>query len=291
VLRRAIVEAKRVLGLHSPGRNLAVYPDDTFLVSFPKSGNTWARFLIANLVHPNEKIDFSNVNRVIPGPEVTSNRDLMRVPRPRIVKSHQYFDPRYKQVIYIARDPRDVVVSQYYFQRKRKLVADGFPLTEFVGKFIAGETCYYGSWGEHVGSWLATRHGQPGFLLLRYEDMVADTARELTKVASFLSLSATPAVTAQAVQRSSADTMRQLEKAQAQLFTSTKDTRQDIPFVRAAKAGGWRSALPEESVARIEEAWGHLIKWLGYEMIAAGKQSEGPSERNQQADFLVGPRT
>jgi len=125
VLRRAIVEAKRVLGLHSPGRNLAVFPDDTFLVSFPKSGNTWARFLIANLVRPNEKIDFSNVNRVIPGPEVTSNRDLMRVPRPRIVKSHQYFDPRYKQVIYIARDPRDVVVSQYYFQRKRKLLAMG----------------------------------------------------------------------------------------------------------------------------------------------------------------------
>ena len=290
MLRRAIVEAKRVFGLHSPGRNLAVYPDDTFLVSFPKSGNTWARFLIANLVHPNEKIDFSNVNRVIPGPEVTSNRDLMRVPRPRIVKSHQYFDPRYKQVIYIARDPRDVVVSQYYFQRKRKLVADGFPLTEFVSKFIAGETCYYGSWGEHVGSWLATRHGQPGFLLLRYEDMVADTARELTKVASFLGVSATPGVINQAVQRSSADTMRQLEKSQAQLFTSTKDTRQDIPFVRAAKAGGWRSALPEESVARIDEAWGHLIRWLGYETIATGKQAEDSAERNQQADFLVGPR-
>jgi hypothetical protein len=127
-----------VFGLHSPGRNLAVYPDDTFLVSFPKSGNTWARFLIANLVRPNEKIDFSSVNGVIPGPEVTSNRELLRVARPRIIKSHQYFDPRYKQVIYIARDPRDVVVSQYHFQRKRKLIVDGFPLTDFVGKFIAG---------------------------------------------------------------------------------------------------------------------------------------------------------
>jgi hypothetical protein len=290
VFRRAIVEAKRVFGLHSPGRNLAVFPDDTFLVSFPKSGNTWARFLIANLVRPNEKIDFSNVNRVIPGPEVTRNRDLMRIPRPRIIKSHQYFDPRYKQVIYIVRDPRDVVVSQYHFQRKRKLIADGFPLDDFVEKFLSGETCFYGSWGEHVGSWLATRHGQQGFLLLRYEDMVADTARELSKVASFLGLSATPEVIGEAVQRSSADAMRQLEKSQAQLFTSTKDTRQDIPFVRAAKAGGWRSALPEELALRIEEAWGHLINWLGYEMIAARKQGEDSSERSRQADFLVGPR-
>jgi hypothetical protein len=289
VLKRAIVEAKRVLGLHSPGRNLAVFPDDTFLVSFPKSGNTWARFLIANLVRPNEKIDFSNVNGMIPGPEVTRNRDLIRIPRPRIIKSHQYFDPRYKQVIYIVRDPRDVVVSQYHFQRKRKLVADSFPLSDFVTKFLAGETCFYGSWGEHVGSWLATRHGQRGFLLLRYEDMVADTAPELTKVAEFLKVAATPERIAQAVQRSSADTMRKLEKSQAQTFSSTKDTRQDIPFVRAAKAGGWRSELPEEGVARIEEAWGHLIQWLGYELVTS-KQVEDSAERGHTADFLVGPR-
>jgi len=286
VLKRAIVEAKRVLGLHSPGRNLAVFPDDTFLVSFPKSGNTWARFLIANLVRPNEKIDFSNVNGVIPGPEVTRNRDLIRIPRPRIIKSHQYFDPRYKQVIYIARDPRDVVVSQYHFQRKRKLVADGFPLSDFVGKFLAGETCYYGSWGEHVNSWLSTRHGQRGFLLLRYEDMVADTPRELTKVAEFLNVRATPEGIAQAVQRSSADTMRKLEKSQAQQFSSTKDTRKDIPFVRIAKAGGWRSELSEQDVARIEDAWGSLIRWLGYETVS----NDGSAERNQSADFLVGPR-
>jgi len=77
MIRRVIAGAERVLGLHAPGRNLAVFPDDTFLVSYPKSGNTWARFLIANLIHPGEKIDFSNVNRIIPGPEVTRNRELM----------------------------------------------------------------------------------------------------------------------------------------------------------------------------------------------------------------------
>src|SRR6266852_1034597 len=290
MLKRVIAGAERVLGLHAPGRNLAVFPDDTFLVSYPKSGNTWARFLIANLVRPHEKIDFSNVNRVIPGSEVTRNRDLMRMPRPRIIKSHQYFDPRYPRVIYIVRDPRDVVVSQYHFQRKRNVVADQYPLSEYVGRFVAGQTSFYGSWGEHVASWLATRHGRPGFLLLRYEDMVEDTARELSKVASFLGLSATPEVIGEAVQRSSADAMRQLEKSQAQLFTSTKDTRQDIPFVRAAKAGGWRSALPEVLALRIEEAWGHLINWLGYEMMAARKQGEDSSERSRQADFLVGPR-
>lgn len=292
MLRRFIDGAERVLGLHAPGRNLAVYPDDTFLVSYPKSGNTWARFLIANLVRPHEKIDFSNVNRVIPGSEVTRSRDLIRMPRPRIIKSHQYFDPRYPRVIYIVRDPRDVVVSQYHFQRKRKLVSDQYPLSEFVGRFLAGETCFYGSWGEHVASWLATRHGRPGFLLLRYEDMMLDTARELTKVVSFLGLATAPEQIHQAVERSSVDRMRELEKSQAQLFTSTRNTRQDIPFVRAAKAGGWRSALPEACALQLDEAWGHLIRWLGYEPVFAdaANRVEELAEPGKRASFFVGPR-
>jgi hypothetical protein len=287
MLKRFIAGAERVLGLHAPGRNLAVFPDDKFLVYYPKSGNTWARFLIANLVRPHEKIDFSNVNRVIPGSEVTRNRNLMRMPRPRIIKSHQYFDPRYPRVIYIVRDPRDVVVSQYHFQRKRKLLADQYPLSEYVARFVAGQTSFYGSWGEHVASWLATRHGRPGFLLLRYEDMVEDTARELSKVASFLGLSSTPEIILQAVERSSADRMRTLEKSQAQLFTSTKNTRQDIPFVRAAKSGGWRSALPEACALQLDEAWGNLIQWLGYEPVLADK---GSVAEDQHTSFFVGPR-
>lgn len=287
MLKRVIAGAERVLGLHAPGRNLAVFPDDTFLVSYPKSGNTWARFLIANLMRPNDKIDFSNVNRMIPGPEVTRNRDLMRTPRPRMIKSHQYFDPRYPRVIYIVRDPRDVVVSQYHFQRKRHVVADQFPLSEYVSRFVQGKTSFYGSWGEHVAGWLATRHGRPGFLLLRYEDMVEDTARELTKVASFLGLNATAETIVQAVERSSADRMRTLEKSQAQLFTSTKNTRQDIPFVRAAKAGGWRDSLPEELALQLDAAWGHLIQWLGYEPVLAA-QSNGTED--QHAGLFVGPR-
>ncbi len=273
MFRRVIAGAKRAFGLQTPGRNLAVFPDDTFLVSYPKSGNTWARFLIANLVRPNAKVDFSNVNQVIPGPDVTPNRDLKRIPRPRIIKSHQYFDPRYQRVIYLVRDPRDVALSQYHFQRKRKLIPDHYPMREFVRRFVAGETCSYASWGEHVASWFATRHGQPGFLLLRYEDMVADTARELSKVASFLGLTVTPDLISQCVERSSVDKMRELEKSQSQLFAITKDTRKDIPFVRAAKAGGWRSGLPEECAIEIDQAWGTLIRWIGYELVAGEKAS------------------
>ena len=34
------------------GRDLRVFPDDAFIASYPRSGNTWTRFLMANLIHP-----------------------------------------------------------------------------------------------------------------------------------------------------------------------------------------------------------------------------------------------
>lgn len=271
-----------MFGLHRPGRNLDVWPDDTFLISYPKSGNTWTRFLVANLVHPETRADFSNINTLTPDPEGFSKRDLARMPRPRILKSHQYFDPRYPHVIYIVRDPRDVTLSQFHFHRKRNVIGDDYPLEKFVERFVIGETAPpYGSWGENVASWLATRHNRPGFLLLRYEDMLEDAARELAKVAAFLGIPADPERIRVAVERSSADEMRKLEKSQSRLWSSTKDTRQDVPFVRAAKAGGWRTGLSDDAVARVEAAWGHLMTYLGYELRFPEKGASFDSSRTE----------
>jgi hypothetical protein len=271
MLKRVIAETKRAFGLKPPGRNLTVFPDDAFLVSYPKSGNTWARFLIANVLRPNQNVGFYNIHGIIPGIDVVAHRDILRFPRPRIIKSHQYFDPRYRRVVYIVRDPRDVALSEYHAQRKARRIGDDYPLEKFVHRFLAGESCDYSSWGEHAASWLSTRYGQPGFLLLRYEDMLQDTVRELTKMASFLGLEPSVELIQQAVSRSAADTMRKLEKSQAHLFNATKGTRQDILFVRSAKAGGWHSALPEGSISQIEQTWGHLIEWLGYELVTGVK--------------------
>ncbi len=267
MMQRLIRVTQRALGLHHPGRNLKVWPDDVFILSFPKSGNTWTRFLIANLVYPETPADFSSINRLTPDPEALSKRAMERMPRPRIIKSHQYFDPRYKRVIYVVRDPRDVALSQFHFHRKRGLIEDAYPPEKFVARFVAGETSPYGSWGENVASWLATRQNSPGFLLLRYEDMLDDATRELKKVAAFLEIPPDAERIANAVRRSAADEMRKLEKSQAHLWSSIKSTRQDVPFVRSAQAGGWRTGLPEGAVAQLEAAWGNLMTHLGYELL------------------------
>ncbi len=261
---------KYTLGTDVAGRSLTVYPNDTFIVSYPRSGNTWTRFLVANLVHRDRPVTFNNIESLIPDCEAMSSRYMKRVPRPRIIKSHEYFDPRYKKVIYIVRDPRDVALSYYDFSRKYRHIDDSYPLTSYVSDFVNGRlsSSDWGTWGENVASWFHTRNGRPGFLLLRYEDMQADTAAELAKVACFLGIEPAPDRIAAAVERSSADRMRGMEKTESDQWVGTKNKRSDLPFVRTATSGLWKEKLPAASIAEIESAWGPLMAALGYELSA-----------------------
>ena len=110
--------------------------------------------------------------------------------------------------------------------------------------------------------------------MLRYEDMMADPVRELARTAAFLGIDPDPARIEQAVQRSSADRMRAMEKRDSKDWVATKNHRQDIPFVRVAKSGGWKEKLPAECVAQIEEAWGEIMTALGYELVSAAARPE-----------------
>lgn len=262
---------KYLLGTDIADRNLAVYPDDTFVVSYPRSGNTWTRFLIANLVFPSENVSFANIERLIPDTSSQSNRALKRTPRPRIIKSHQYFDPRYPRVLYIVRDPRDLVLSYYNFSRKYRHIADAYPLADYVDDFVNGRllSADWGSWGENVASWVYTRQNHSGFLLMRFEDMKVNPERELQRIAAFLGVEATPERLEHAIESSSAERMRQMERIQSDDWVATKKHRKDIPFVGAAAMDRWRSELPEALVSKIESRWGDLMLTLGYSLAGS----------------------
>ena len=277
--KRLVAGVKRALGLHHPGRNLIIFPDDVFLVSYPKSGNTWTRFLIGNLLYPEKHPDFSNINLLVPDPEALPKRVLDKLPRPRALKSHHCFDPNYPRVIYIVRDPRDVVLSEYHFDIKRGALEENFPIETYVKRFTRGEVNHkYGSWGENAASWYYTRENSERFLLVTYESLLSDGMAEMARIAEFLKVSGDRERLAFAIEQSSADRMRDLEKRQAHLWSSTRQTRKDKPFVRAAKAEGWRSQLPRSSVLEIEKAWGELMVRLGYK-LATERLAEEVIER------------
>jgi hypothetical protein len=270
----ALAQAGRVLtGRQLAGRGVTVYPDDVFLVSYPRSGNTWTRFLLGNLIS-RSPVTFSNIESRIPEIYFNPDRALRSLPRPRMLKSHECFQPQYPLVIYILRDPRDVAISFYHHNVKARNIPENYPMTRFVPRFIAGEfDRKFGSWRDNVLSWISVRGESPNFMMLRYEDMKRDTAGALLQVVAFLErhswqIDSSPAVLQKAIELSSPERMRALEKEEAADWILTKNTRRDKPFVRTASAGGWKSQLAPESVQAIDSAWGDLMQRLGYDLTS-----------------------
>jgi hypothetical protein len=294
-INKILYAVNYVLERDVAGRAFHVRPDDIFLVSYPKSGNTWTRFLLGNLMNPDEAITFANVERKVPDIYSKSRKALKKLPRPRVIKSHECFDPRYRRVIYIVRDPRDVALSAYHYDRKGKNIPDDFPVETYVSTRFMKTDEYFGDWGGHAGSWLVNsknvfqlsrlkneflgtigswgentmswlgaRGHDREFLLVRYEDLLEDTQREMTRISEFLGLYASRERIARAIELSTADNMRKLEDQQSNTWVTTRTSRKDIPFVRSATSGQWKEGLPPASVLEIEEAWGPVMQLLGY---------------------------
>ena len=273
---RVATVGRLLAGKQPAGRGATVFPDDVLLTSYPRSGNTWTRFLLANLLDQKSPVTFSNIESRIPEIYFNPDRFMRALPRPRLLKSHESFEPHYPRVIYLVRDPRDVAVSFYHHNVKARNIPDDYPMTSFVPRFIAAEFDRpFGSWRDNVLSWTMLRGSSPDFLMIRYEDLKRDTVATLGQIVVFLercsfrNIDASIEALQRTVELSTPERMRALEKQEAKNWVLTKHTRPDKPFVRSAVSGGWRSQLAPESVAAIELAWGDLMQRMGYELSSS----------------------
>lgn len=245
-------------------RSVQILPDDTFIVSYPKSGNTWFRFLVANLIYlERQSVTFSNIEKLVPDIYVNTQEELLSISTPRFIKSHEYFDPRYPKVIYIVRDPRDVAVSYYHHLIKECQINEDYSIDSWIKPFVAGEfNPQFGTWAENVGSWLGARKDKDDFLLISYEELLNNSLKTMQIVASFLGLATDENQLKQVIELSSADRMRELEIKEK--WQPHNNMRMDKPFVRAAKSRNWETDLSKQAIAHIEDTWQPLMKKLKY---------------------------
>lgn len=251
------------LPARGPGRGLEVRPDDTFIVSYPRSGNTWLRFLVANLFHPEALVDYSNIERLVPDIYVTSEVSLRAMLGPRVLKSHEAFDPRYRKVIYAIRDPREVIASQYVtLRRVRGDLVEG-TIEGFVERQIAGEfDAWFGSWSANVNSWVHHDKADIEFLLVRYEHLVGNAVATAASIASFLGLERSEKELRDAVANSSRVRLRELYDKTSGGMALTAGQANAGHLQPNALTG--RALITPAIEARLRVRYGETMSALGY---------------------------
>ena len=245
--------------MFSPG------PQDVMLVSYPKSGNTWIRALVAHLVGTDRSL--AEMDHLVPDIYRSRGRAIRNAFRfpcaGRLIKSHECFRPAYKRIILVVRDPRDVCVSYYHYLAgiQRKIDPATVSLDAFVKMFVSGDLDKYGNWGEHTNSWLAAENAD--LLLLRYEDLLAATHPCLEKICRFLAMDADSAAIAKAVEGCSLEKLRSKERGERTMWHPMKKAGDASSFFRQGGSAG-RTELDQESLQDISEKWRDPMKSLGY---------------------------
>lgn len=235
-------------------------PDDILIASYPKSGNTWMRALLSSLIGPGAE-SFDELTQYVPELErVRKTRQAFRLPSGgRLVKTHEPWHRCYRRGVYIVRDCREVVVSRYFDQLRTGQFNGKFE--EFLQRFLAGRVDGYGRWDDHVASWLEAKRCYPdSFLIIKYEDMIADLESTLARVITFLGLQVTSEDVGNAIYSNSRERMRQKENRTASLQAKKK---REIPFVRIS-ASEYDLVIEPRHLEQLNETFEKTLQQLGY---------------------------
>lgn len=247
-------------------RHRTLSPQDAFLASYPRSGTTWMRFLLYETL-TGESSGFGLMRRAIPS---VGKQDGARPVLPdggRLIQTHEPYCDAARRVVYVVRDARSVVSSEYSWQRRSGFYAGSFD--RFLSDFVAGRSNPWGSWAHHVRYWHDSEAARKGRLhVVRYEDLRRDTYSVFRAILGFLGVEADDDLVHRAIENNSLEGMRAKEdSAEAQGWR--RSTHPEIRFVNTGTLAGWREKLTAEQAARIERAFGPELESLGYELSSA----------------------
>lgn len=191
-------------------RNYNIKKADVLLISYPKCGRTWLRLMIGKSIQLHFNL-IENQSILELGKKISKNRKEI----PNIVVFHNTYNidfylKRYenKKVIFLIRDPRDVLISNFYQRRFRKRSFTG-TIQDFIHYDGLGSLNdlleYYVNWGEY-------KKNIKEFLIIKYENLHKNAVKSLRKILKFINLSQIDTDTIEeAVRYSSFNNMRKIE--------------------------------------------------------------------------------
>ena len=237
-------------------RHHNLVPADVIFASYPRSGTTWSRFTLFEIL-TGRAAGFEAVNSTIC--TITTHRNGPRLlpGDGKFIASHEQFRPSYKRAIYLVRDARDVALSEFAYTRALEFFEGD--LDQFLNTFLCGKISAFGPWQRHVASWLDSPIAVTGNLLVvRFEDLRQSPYEGFKRMAEFLGVNADEDRIRQAIANNSLDKMKKKEDAEPQR-ASVKGR-----FVRGGAVQGWRGKLTPAQVELIEHHAGSALARLGY---------------------------
>lgn len=228
-------------------------PADRFLVSFPRSGATWLRNLVADaVVHERDGYGVDvPASELIPDLHDSSQglgslNSTCYFGSSRIVRTNDVDAIGGHRSVYLFRMPADVLVSRY-------CTAAATPETSDTARTIGVDGyClqHLESWGHHIAS--ALRCGSfDDVLFVPYERLVADTAETLSGVLLFLGLTSKAESLAYAIEKNRFDRLAEAERAAG---------GEKAPVFRRGVVGDAREHLQGEVLAAIEKPGNRLYQ-------------------------------
>ncbi len=220
-------------------------PEDVILESYPRSGNTWLRILLVDVIsqfHGHEtstRLPFFDY-RVIPDCHATDIREVEPelTDQLKIIKSHSWNIVGPRRVVYVFRDACDSLCSYHNFagQNFRKPPGE---LEPFCLKRIS-------EWVRHMETALALRERDPSRICFAsFESLHSQPAETLASVCGFLELEVTRAQISTAIENHS------FEKQKAAQERASEEGVKFKYILRQGKVNTSKRELTEETYARI----------------------------------------
>jgi hypothetical protein len=231
---------------------------DVVLASYPRSGNTWIRFVLGDVLAGGSSFD--TIQCLIPEMGVHGGARAVLPGGDRLIKTHDRYRREYRRGIYIVRDLRPVLLSNFRRETLDDLIGP-LSLGRYVADFLAGKATRYGSWQDHVNQWLDSPLAADGDLLvLRYEDMRREFESVLIRVLDFLGVAVDLAAVRTAALNNTIDKMRTKEDTAARLPKSASEQGRWI----GRGSIGWREEFTVEQLQLIDDVAGPTLTRLGY---------------------------
>lgn len=222
------------------GFNKDLSTSDILLASFPESGNTWMRLILANIVSLMEldgrEVDYHFLN----GPmradlDINEYGEMGYHCITRFVKTYKEYDQNVfgtNKSVYILRNPGDTMVSYFEYQRGLK---DGIPDSGSFSEFIRSNEYGIDAWCRHISSWAPV-----STVYLTYEMLKVDPLRSIRDMFRMLGLPGLPeSIVRESVRRSDFKAVRKLEEQRGLNKEAQEAHKPGFKFTRDGSTGQW----------------------------------------------------